>query len=167
MTLCRRFLVLTVAAACSHPAPQPTAPSPEPATAAAAPSSAPAPAAAKPADPYAAIDAAGKAITGDFLREQITRISSDEFEGRGPTTKGDQLARAYIAEQLKAMGYEPGDGTSWEQPVEVVGIKPEMPAKWTFSRGGKSVTLAWWDQFIARSGVQSEHAALKNAELVF
>lgn len=167
LQLSRRVLVVTVAAACSHPPPNappaaPAAPAPE----AAAP--APAAAAAPPAgDPYAAIDAAGKAITADFLRDQITRISSDEFEGRGPMTRGDRAARAYLAEQLKALGYEPGDGASWEQPFDVVGVKAEMPAKWTFRRGGKSLAISWWDQYIAFSGVQTERAAVTNAEVVF
>ena len=167
MSLARRLLVLTALAACSHPqpkappAPEPTAPAPT-ASAPAAPEPV-----AKPADPYAAIDAAGKAITGDFLRDQITKISSDEFEGRGPTTRGDQAIRAYLADQLKAMGYEPGDGTSWEQPVELVGVKAAMPAKWTFRRGAKSIAMSWWDQYIAGSGVQSERGAIKNAEVVF
>lgn len=160
--LLRRVLVLTVAAACSRP--QSKAP-PPPEQAAPAPAE-PAPAPAAP-DPYAAIDAAGKAITADVLRDQITRISSDEFEGRGPTTPGDQAARAYLVEQLKALGYEPGDGTSWEQPVELVGVKAEMPAQWTFRKGGKSIAMKWWDQYIAGSGVQSERGAIKNAEVVF
>src|SRR5689334_4228396 len=99
--LLRRLLVLTVAAACSHP--QPKAPPPEPnATAAPGPG---APATAKPSpDSWPAIDAAGKAITADVLRDQIAKISSDEFEGRGPMTRSDQAVRAYLAEQLKAMG---------------------------------------------------------------
>jgi hypothetical protein len=153
-----RFVVLIAAAACSHP--QPRAPEP-----AAPPAGSPA--AAPAADPYAAIDAAGKAVTADFLRDQITKISSDEFEGRGPMTRGDQAARAYLADQLKTLGYEPGDGTSWEQPVELVGVKSELPAKWTFHRGGKSISLAWYDQFIAGSGVQTDRVAINNAELVF
>jgi Zn-dependent M28 family amino/carboxypeptidase len=165
MSLARRFLVLTAVAACGHPqpkAPPPPEPTAPPATATAAPEPV-----AKPADPYAAIDAAGKAITADFLRDQITKISSDEFEGRGPTTKADQATRAYLADQLKAMGYEPGDGTSWEQPVELVGVKAAMPAKWTFRHGAKSIAMSWWDQYIAGSGVQSERGAIKNAEVVF
>jgi Zn-dependent M28 family amino/carboxypeptidase len=167
--LSRRVLVATVAgtvaAACSHP---PAAPPQEPAAAPPAPAApAPAPGPAPAADPSAAVDAAGKAITADFLRDQITRISSDEFEGRGPMTRGDQAARAYLASQLQAMGYEPGDGKSWEQPVELVGMKAEMPAKWTFQRGGKSLALAWMDQYIGRAGVQAEKVEVHNAELVF
>ena len=167
MLLARRLLsvilLLTVgaAAACGHP--QPKAPPPPEQ---AAPPAAPEPVA-KPPDPYAAIDAAGQAITADFLRAQITTISSDELEGRGPTTTGDVATRAYLADQLKAMGYAPGDGASYEQPVELVGVKAAMPAKWTFHRGAKSIAMSWWDQYIAGSGVQTERGSIKNAEVVF
>jgi Zn-dependent M28 family amino/carboxypeptidase len=159
-------LVALALAACSHPAP-PAPPAPEPATSAPEPAK-PAP----PPDPNAAldqaIDAAGKAITPDVLREHITKLSSDEFEGRGPTTPGDQKARAYLVEQLKAMGYQPGGGgDAWEQPFELVAMKATMPAKWTFTAKGKSISMAWWDQYIAGSGVQSAKGAIKNAELVF
>jgi Zn-dependent M28 family amino/carboxypeptidase len=157
--LFRRLLLVTVAA-CSHPQPAAPAQPPAPQT----------PAETKPpaADPYAAIDEAGKAITADGLREQITRLSADEFEGRGPTTRGDQAARAYLVEQLKAMGYEPGGGAGeWEQPVELVGINSDMPRQWTFKRGGKSLALRWWDQYMGAGGAQSERAQVKNAEVVF
>ena len=152
-------------AACSHPQPQP-APAPS------APSGGVSikPAETKPpvADPYAAIDEAGKAITADVLREQIAKLSADEFEGRGPTTKGDIAARAWLVEQLKALGYEPGGGDNqWQQPVELVGIKSEMPPSWSFARGGKSLALKWSDQYDAGGGTQNERAAVKNAEVVF
>src|SRR5512145_1825314 len=43
----------------------------------------------------------------------ITRLSSDEFEGRLPGTKGEQLTVQYLTDQFKAIGLEPGnpDGT--------------------------------------------------------
>jgi Zn-dependent M28 family amino/carboxypeptidase len=163
--LFRSLMALTVAAACSHPPPaaQPAAPA-APSEPAGAPASPAAPAA---ADPYAAIDSAGNAITGEFLKEQITKISSDEFEGRGPMTRGDEAARAYLAGQLQAMGFEPGDGSQWQQPFDLIGIKADMPATWTFRHAGKSVSLAWIDQFVARSGVQADKISVDNAELVF
>ncbi len=164
--LSRRILILSVAAACSHSQPDAKAPPAEPAPAAATAAPAPPPPP-PPADPYAAVDAAGKVITADFLRDQITKVSSDEFEGRGPTTHGDQLMRSYLIDQLKGMGYEPGNGDAWEQPVELVAMKATMPATWTFSHAGKSLALKWWDQYIAGSGVQADHGAIKNAEVVF
>jgi len=165
MSLFRHALLVTAAAACSHPQPKAPPPPEQPAPPAPAPAATAAPPMA--VNPYAAIDAAGKAITADILRDQITKISSDEFEGRGPTTPADQATRAYLAEQLKALGYEPGNGASWEQPFDLVGIKAAMPAKWTFSHAGKSLAMSWWDQYIAGSGVQSERGAIKNAEVVF
>ena len=160
--LFRRVLLVTALAACSHPPP------------AAPPAQPPAPqmpvTETKPpvADPYAAIDDAGKAITADLLRDQITKLSADEFEGRGPTTRGDQAARAYLVDQLKAMGYEAGGGPNeWQQPVDLVGIRSDMPQQWTFKRGGKSLSLRWWDQYMGAGGTQSERAQVKNAEIVF
>ncbi|HZJ66230.1 MAG TPA: M28 family peptidase [Kofleriaceae bacterium] len=160
--LSRRVLLVLAVAACSHP--KPAAPPKQTGR-----SVKPIPDTEPPApDPYAAIDEAGKAITADVLRDQITRLSSDEFEGRGPTTRGDQAARAYLVEQLKAMGYEPGGGPGeWQQPVDLVGIKSSMPPQWTFTRRGKSLALRWSEQYIAGGGTQSERAAIKNAELVF
>ncbi len=116
----------------------------------------------------AAFTKAASVITADFLRAQVTKISSDEFEGRGPTTKGDAAARAYLAEQLRSFGYEPGgaDG-KWEQPFDLVGLDAQMPKTWTFARGAKKLSLAWWDQYIAGSGVQTDQGAVRNAEVVF
>ena len=42
-----------------------------------------------------------------------------------------------------------------------------MPKQWTFSKGGKSASFKWWDQYIAGSGVQAEKGSIKNAEVVF
>ena len=174
LALSCRFLVVaalvTALAACSHPAPKAPLPEqgPPPSALPATADHPPAPAKAPAADPFAAIDAAGKAITAEVLRDQITRISSDDFEGRGPTTRGDRAIRAYLIDQLKALGYEPGGGgDAWEQPFDVVGTKAAMPPTWTFSRGGKSLAMTWWNQYMAASGVQTARGAIKNAEVVF
>jgi Zn-dependent M28 family amino/carboxypeptidase len=113
-------------------------------------------------------DKAAEQITADFLRDQITKISSDEFEGRGPASAGDRKTRAYLIEQLKALGYQPGGGAGqWEQPFDVVGITAAMPMQWVFKRGSKSLALKWWDQYIAGSGVQDAKGSVKNADVVF
>ena len=123
---------------------------------------------APPPSPTAAFDQAAALITPELLREQVAKLSSDAMEGRGPTTRGDAAARDYLVSQLAAYGYEPGgkDG-QWQQPFDLVGVTATMPKSWQFSRGGKKLSLAWWDQFIAGSGVQTERAAVRGAEVVF
>jgi hypothetical protein len=115
----------------------------------------------------AAEDAAAT-ISADYLRDIIVEISDDSYEGRGPGSRGDEKARAWLAEQLEAMGLEPGgkDG-SWQQPFDLVGVNSRQPDTLTFEGHGKAMTLKQWDQFIVSSGVQSERAEVQDAELVF
>ncbi len=115
-----------------------------------------------------AVQKAAARITPEYLRDRIREFSADELEGRGPATPGDEKAREYLIAQLKQIGFEPaGPNGSWEQPFDVVGITAQMPKRWTFRRGGQSLAFDWWDEYIAASGVQSERAAIDNAEVVF
>ncbi len=116
----------------------------------------------------AAVTAADTAITAETLRAPIRYLADDLLEGRGPATRGDRLARLYLASTLELLGFEPGGpGGSWFQPFPIVGIDAHMPATWTFERGGRQVALARSTDFIAASGVQAPHAAVDDAELVF
>ena len=51
------------------------------------------------------------------MTEHIKKLASDEFEGRAPATPGGEKTQNYLAEQLKAIGVEPGapDGTYFQQ----------------------------------------------------
>ena len=111
--------------------------------------------------------AAGKKITAAKLTGRVRFLASDLLEGRGPASRGDELAQAYIASQFESFGLEPGapDGT-FIQKVEIVGIKTASPDTLTFKKGEASVTVAKQD-FLAFSGVEEATASLDNAELVF
>jgi len=116
-----------------------------------------------------AVEQAAKTfITRSSLEAPIRFLASDALEGRGPASRGDQLARLYLASELQDAGYEPGgpDG-SWQQPFGIVGIRTSMPAAWTFQGAHGRIDLKWRDDYIAASGVQSEHVAIDDAELVF
>lgn len=106
--------------------------------------------------------------TATQLASWIADLSDDAMEGRGPGTPGDVMARQYIADVMADMGLEPAaaDG-GWEQPFDIVGIDAAVPETWTFESSGGSVEFTFWDEFIAHSGVQSEQAAIEDAELVF
>lgn len=109
---------------------------------------------------------AALAITPEYLRERVAKLSSNELEGRGPSTHGDRLARAFLAQQLASLGFAPGTG-GWEQPFELVGVKARMPPFWTFEHGKRQLSLRSSEQYIAGSGVQAPSVSLERAELVF
>ncbi len=115
------------------------------------------------------VEATAKAqITQGSLEAPIRFLADDLLEGRGPASRGDELARLYLANELRAMGYLPGAGDGkWEQPVDIVGTTAHLPAQWTFTGKGGDVALNLSDDYIASSGVQSEKAGFQNADLVF
>ena len=121
-----------------------------------------------PAVPDAVGQAARSYITRDALEAPIRFLSSDLLEGRGPATRGDQLTRLYLQTRLQGMGYRAAFGTAaWEQPFDIVGIKSQFPRSWGFQSKYARVELAWREDYIAVSGLQSESVALDDAELVF
>src|SRR5213076_3466626 len=65
-------------------------------------------------------------ITPDGLLAHIKVLASDEFEGRSPGSKGEELSIKYISDQFRAIGLKPGnpDG-SYFQEVPLAGIKSD------------------------------------------
>ena len=52
-------------------------------------------------------------IDGNAVLQHVKVLSSDEYQGRAPGTKGEDLSIAYIEDQFKKTGLKPGntDGT--------------------------------------------------------
>ena len=94
-------------------------------------------------------------------------LSSDEYGGRGPGSKGEELTVAYLVDQFKKMGLKPGntDGT-FIQKVPLVGITPE-PAPLVFKKGSEELTLKWKDDVVAWTKHVADSASLDDSELVF
>jgi len=94
-------------------------------------------------------------------------LSSDEYEGRAPGTKGEELTVAYLIDQFKKMGLKPGntDGT-YVQKVPLVGITP-TPAPLVVSKGSRQLTLKWKDDVVAWTKHVADAASIDKSELVF
>ncbi len=107
-----------------------------------------------------------EAITPDGLLAHIKVLASDEFEGRAPGTKGEELSVKYIADQFKKIGLKPGnpDGT-YTQEVPLAGIKSEP--RMSFSVGGKTTDLKYPDDFVASSARLQSEIKIDKADVVF
>src|SRR6187455_1658052 len=108
------------------------------------------------------------AINTDRVLQDIQKLSSDEFEGRAPGSKGEALTKAYLIEQLKAIGLEPGnpDG-SWMQPVGLVGIKPEPVGGFVVKKGAQKHEFKINGEVVVMSKHMTDEVKLDNSELVF
>ena len=96
----------------------------------------------KPATPP---KAALEAIDSADLLKHIKVLASDEFEGRAPGSKGEELTVKYITEQFKAVGLKPGNPNgSYTQEVPLAGITSTPTA--TLSMAGTSLELEFPDE---------------------
>jgi Zn-dependent M28 family amino/carboxypeptidase len=98
----------------------------------------------------------------------IQRLASDEFEGRLPGTRGEALTVAYLVDQFKAIGAEPGnpDGT-YLQKVPLVGLTPEPRTPFVVRAGGRTRNFAIGDEVVAFSKHVADDAVLRDSEIVF
>jgi Zn-dependent M28 family amino/carboxypeptidase len=111
---------------------------------------------------------AAKYITSEDISAYIRTLSSDAFEGRGPSTRADQKTQAYLRAELEKMGIQPGaPGGGWIQDVPLVGMTSQTPPSLTLSYGDKKLTLKNNDDFILSAGQQKSSISIKDAEIVF
>jgi Zn-dependent M28 family amino/carboxypeptidase len=98
----------------------------------------------------------------------IKVLSSDEFEGRGPGTKGEVLSIGYMEKEFRAAGLEAGnpDGT-YLQKVPLVGIRPDPGMTLTFAGHGATLHAAFEKDFVAWTKRMVDSARLDKAEMVF
>ncbi len=106
-------------------------------------------------------------ITEHELAAHVRFLSSDLLEGRGTGTRGDELARLYLATQLQSFGLLPGNGDAWEQPVPILGITSEVTAPLTARGKGGEASFTAPDDYTAVAGSPTAEVAWRGAELVF
>ena len=105
-------------------------------------------------------------ITPDGLLAHIKVLASDEFEGRAPGSKGEELSVKYISDQFKKIGLKPGnpDGT-YTQEVPLAGIKSEP--RMSFVIGDKTMDLKYPDDFVASSARLQPEIKIEKSDVIF
>ena len=102
-------------------------------------------------------------ITAASLVDHLKVLASDEYEGRAPATPGGQKTQDYLAQQLKAIGIEPGapDGTYFQQ-VPIV----ESAVERNFVVSVPGNTYKYMADVVAFSGVEKARVQVQG-EVVF
>lgn len=95
-------------------------------------------------------DSALNSTSGDRMLSDIRTLSSDEFEGRGPGSKGEELTIQYLQSQFRGAGLQPGnpDGT-YLQAVRLVGITADPQMKLSLNGHGRSLGPKFQSDFVA------------------
>jgi Zn-dependent M28 family amino/carboxypeptidase len=120
-----------------------------------------------------ALYAAPPQFDGKRISRDVKVLASDEYEGRGPATAGEEKTIAYLSQQFQAAGLQPGgdpvDGKrQWTQAVplrkaDIVGT-PQL----ALDNRGKTQALTQGQQIAIRAALDgSSQVDVKHAPLVF
>ncbi len=100
------------------------------------------------------------------LLQQIQILASDEFEGRLPGTRGEELTVNYLIDRFKKIGMKPGnpDGT-FIQNVPLVGITGDPKA--TFSLGSQKFPVQIPQECVAFTRHVVPELKVENSSMIF
>lgn len=111
-----------------------------------------------------------QSITETSLLNHIEILSSDDFEGRAPATRGDELTIDYLVDQLKEMGIEPGmsDG-SYTQEVPLLSQRVDRSsATMKIKKNGILIDeLDYSTEFMAWPSNEAEEVRIRDAEVIY
>lgn len=146
-------------AGCDKPAetPPPTAQAPAPAAAPAAP--------ATPAGPAYTF---GPEVSAEDFAQHVKVLASDEFEGRAPGSKGEELTVEYLKQQFERLGLKPGNGDSWFQTVPMVQSTVDLAATSAkLALGGAERPLEFGEEMVIGTRTGQTQVAVADSDLVF
>lgn len=109
------------------------------------------------------------AITALGFRAYDKAISSDAMGGRKPGTPGADRAVAWIVEQFKAIGLEPGNHGSWFQKVPYVSTALENAdaIRLTVNEGGGTRSFDFGKDLVAVTRQAKPEVSLDKSDIVF
>jgi Zn-dependent M28 family amino/carboxypeptidase len=113
--------------------------------------------------------AAADSIDSEKIRAHVRFLSLDLLEGRGPGTRGDQLAAEYIATQFALNGLQPaGDNGSYFQKVPLMAVHTvEDKTKFSFApQNGQAIDLTYGTEIVSKDQTGQATADI-DAPIVF
>lgn len=114
-------------------------------------------------------DKASKNITEETLMAPIERMSSDEFEGRGTGSPGQEKTVNYLVSQMKEYGLEGGmDDGSYVQDVPLIGQVTQADRPLRITKNGRTVhSFNYKTDFMAWPANMGEEISVDGADLVY
>lgn len=110
----------------------------------------------------------GGGISAENLSRHVRILASDEFEGRAPATPGEEKTIAYLTEELRKAGMQPGgEQGGWTQAVPLVRAQVDGPVQATLSVAGQRQALVNGEDLVLQSLSPVDHVQVEHAPLVF
>lgn len=110
---------------------------------------------------------AALAINDTSFSRHIQMLASDSFEGRKPFTAGEEKTIAYLADQFKQLGLQPGNNGSYLQEVPMVEIHSKPAGPLVIKGKNGSISLNYLDDYVAATRRVKPQVSIENSPIVF
>ncbi len=108
------------------------------------------------------------AVSADELTEHIQVLASDSFEGRSPSSPGEERTIAYLQEGFSSLGLQPGNGDSYFQDVPLVSITTDpKAATLSVAGGGRTIQLRYGPDFMSWTKRVVDRVDVPASDVVF
>jgi Zn-dependent M28 family amino/carboxypeptidase len=125
----------------------------------------------EPTAPAAAPAASEHAFSSEInpadFSELVKTLASDEFEGRGPGTPGEDKTVAYIQAQMERIGLKAGNGDSYFQTVPMMETTADENTAMTIDVKGKARTLKFGSDMVIGTRTGQPEVKVDASDLVF
>jgi Zn-dependent M28 family amino/carboxypeptidase len=107
------------------------------------------------------------AISTETLKAVTQELASDAYEGRAPTTAGEEKTIRYLIQRFTQAGLKPGNKGQWTQDVPMVEISAQDVRPFTFTGGKTPVTMAYRTDMVAGTYRVTPSIEVKDSPVVF
>ncbi|HWT13385.1 MAG TPA: M28 family metallopeptidase [Allosphingosinicella sp.] len=102
------------------------------------------------------------------LSDWTRTLAADDFQGRAPGTEGDRRTVAWLSEQFRTLGLEPGgENGGWTQRVPLIRSQVRSPASFTVAGHGETLTLQSPRDIYVSTVRETDRVRIESAPMVF
>jgi Zn-dependent M28 family amino/carboxypeptidase len=113
------------------------------------------------------LNQAWSVISEEALHQNVKELSSDEYEGRAPSSAGEEKTIQFISSQWAALGVEPANGNSFYQGVPLAEIQSNLTGDLVVKTNDTSYSLIHRKDFVGVSPRLQAEIDVKDSEMVF
>jgi Zn-dependent M28 family amino/carboxypeptidase len=106
-------------------------------------------------------------IAVETLQRVTQTLSSDAFQGRAPGTDSEVRTIAFLAEEFRRAGLQPGNRGSWYQDVPLVEITAQGSPQLRIAGPGPDLVFNFRTDYIGASYRAQPHVSVDDSEIVF
>ncbi len=106
-------------------------------------------------------------INAEDMKNYISVLASDDFQGRAPSTAGEEKTINYLADQFNKIGLQPANNGSFFQEVSLMKLTADHSMNLIISGDQGEISLKFSEDFIGGTPQKSDFVKITRSEIVF